>query len=334
MRTSKYILTADDYGACDFIDEGIIKAIKAGKINSVACFAVPFDKEDQLERRIKKLLALKKNYEFAIGLHFSSTAGRPNDETIFLHGNSLTEFDYEQKRHYFKTAHNYHFNSVNISELKTELISQITRLQSVLEDEQIDSLSNHHGLVYMNTKLFRPYAEVAHAYGIPVRSPVIWRNAGLPIRNWDRLPFNPTIRQGLKLRLLDQLKHALDTEARIEILQELKIRYPTCLNDEFYGQAYHSNLKALLEGFQLGTFSSEFLFHLGDPEVRRLEGLSDKETHLLEEPWGIDAGYFHWREQEFEVLLNSKIPIENIQKTNFRSLLEGDEALPVWHENS
>jgi hypothetical protein len=43
MRTSNYILAADNYEAIDYIDQEIIKSIKADKINSVAYFATRFD---------------------------------------------------------------------------------------------------------------------------------------------------------------------------------------------------------------------------------------------------------------------------------------------------
>ncbi len=332
MRQSKYILTADDYGACDFIDNGIIKAIKAGKINSVACFAVPFGKEDDLAQRITRLVELKKDFNFSIGLHFSLTAGRSNMASTFENGNSLTEYDKYEDRHYMMNAYNYHFWKVQEQELEEELQSQIERLQACLgADIQIDSISNHHGIVYMSTRLFRPYAAVAQKNNIPLRSPRIWRKAGLPFRNWDRWPYNPMIRQGLRLRLLDQALDANDEDDRLRLADEFGITYPTCLVDEIYGQAYPANIKALFESFNLGVFSAEFMFHLGDPEYRENKGLGPSEAFKLEEPWGIDAGYFSGREKELDLLMNYTLPLAPLQKASFRELVADDKKYPDWH---
>src|ERR1044071_629700 len=72
---SKLILTADDYGACDYIDSGIIKGLRERRINSVAAFVCFPDSHE----RIEKLLKFRKEegLDFGIGLHFSATAGFP-----------------------------------------------------------------------------------------------------------------------------------------------------------------------------------------------------------------------------------------------------------------
>lgn len=106
MRTSKYILTADDYGAIDYIDRGIMKAIRAGKINSAACFATRFERNGEMElpERIQKLSDLKKEgFEFSIGLHFCISAGFSNDvDNTMFYSNSLTRQDKSKKRYNFK----------------------------------------------------------------------------------------------------------------------------------------------------------------------------------------------------------------------------------------
>lgn len=105
MRTSKHILTADDYGAIDYIDQGIMKAIRAGKINSVACFATRCERncEMELPERIQKLLDLKKEaFEFSIGLHFCISAGFSNDVDTMLYGDSVAKQNKSKKRYDFK----------------------------------------------------------------------------------------------------------------------------------------------------------------------------------------------------------------------------------------
>ena len=332
MRTSKYILTADDYGALDYIDQAIIKAIKAGKINSVACFATRFDRdgEAELPERIQKLVDLKKEgYEFSIGLHFCITSGFSNEVDTMLYGNSLTKYNEEKKRHEFKTAVNYRFKQVDETHIEKELRSQIKILQDLLGDEPIDSISNHHGLVYINTNLFKPYSKVAAEFKIPVRAPITWRKAGLKASNWDKKMFNATIREGIKLKMLDQLRNALDSRSRIKIAQNLNLFHPTCLVDEFYGQPFKPNLVQLFESFNDATFSAEFMFHLADAEFRSQNGLNEDQTADMRSHNGIDSGYFRWREMEFNTLMNTDFP-EKLQKTNFRSLVSLDKEKPIW----
>lgn len=105
MRTSKYLLTADDYGTIDYIDQGIINVIRAGKINSVACFETRFERNGEMEfpERIQKLSDLKKaDFEFSIGLHFFISAGFSNDVDTMLYGNSLTKQNKGKKQCNFK----------------------------------------------------------------------------------------------------------------------------------------------------------------------------------------------------------------------------------------
>ncbi|MDR0801377.1 ChbG/HpnK family deacetylase [Fluviicola sp.] len=332
MRISKYILTADDYGAIDYIDQGIIKAIRMGKINSVACFAVRFDRngETELSERIQKLLDLKKEgYKFSIGLHFCITAGFSSDIDTILYGNSLTKQNKPKKRYDFKSAVNYRFNQVWPDHLEKELRSQIKTLQDLLGDEKIDSISNHHGLVYINTNLFRPYARVAAEYGIPVRSPLTWRKAKLEVKNWDRKVFNLTIREGVKLKMLDQLRNALDSKSRIKVAQNLNLIYPTCLVDEFYGQPFKPNLELLFQTFEEATFSAEFMFHLADAEYRLQHGFNEDQSDQIRTYSGIDSSYFKWREMEFNTLMNTDISTKPL-RTVFRGLVEIDREKPVW----
>lgn len=322
-RASKFILTADDYGACDFIDNGIIKAIKAGKINSVACFAVPFGKEDEFDARMDMLLELQKDYDFRIGLHFSLTAGCP----LVSVKNSLSVRDKKDGVLYFRSVYNYSFNKTETSDMRAELRAQIKRLGDKLGGvEKIDSVSMHDGIVYLDNRLFRQYANVlAEQKKLRVRSPRIWRRAKLPHRNWLT---NPLIRQGISLRQANKLIESLGHEKRIDILDKLDIRYPTCLVDEIYGQPDKFILRELLDCFNREVFSAEFMFHLGDPDHRKAQGLTIERAHKMEAPWGIDPDYFAGRELELEMLLNSDLDGRPATRCTFRDLVKGDETLP------
>ena len=315
MRTSKYILTADDYGAVDFIDNGILKAIQAGKINSVACFALPMRKQDDLDDRMEKLLKLQRDHDFAIGLHFSLTAGRSNDINVSKFGNTLTRRYDNEGYYYMRDPKNYTFGAIQADELALELKSQLSRLKQYTT--AIDSISNHHGIVYMDTDLFKPYAAVAADEGIPVRAPVVWKKYKLPTGNFDHLPGKPVIRQGLKLRWVDQLLDAAKNQPRIDIAKELRLLYPTCLVDEIYGQPYPENLQLLFSAYYQKVFSAEFMFHLGDPEF----------NGVIDVPEGIDKGYFDLRKMEFDTLMNVALPDAQARRVCFKEL-EPEDVLP------
>lgn len=85
----KIIFTADDYGACDYIDSGIEIALKEKRINSVAAFTCFPDSHD----RIENLIRFRKDngLDFAIGLHFCVTAGFPHTvaKSLRADGNDL-----------------------------------------------------------------------------------------------------------------------------------------------------------------------------------------------------------------------------------------------------
>lgn len=330
-RSGKYILTADDYGACDYIDLGVLKAIQEGKINSVACFSVPFGVDDQADYRIRKLIQLHQSgFHFGIGLHISLTAGRPANEQVFSEGNSLTEWDKFTRRFFFRAASRFNWG-MNENDLETELVDQIERMKLFLGNIPIDSLSCHHGVLYLSNRLFKVFARVASRYNIPVRSPIIWRKAGLPYQNWDRLPGNPTLRQGIRLRFYKRLLDALKVNERIDMLNQSGILYPTCLVDEFYGQPYPAHLEFLFKAYQDRRFSAEFMFHLAEPAYRNQLGLHPEQARKIEAPHGIDPSYFGKREQELHTLLNAKLPDEHARLVVFRELVAGDEEFPEVH---
>lgn len=317
MRTSKYILTADDYGAVDFIDAGILKAIQAGRINSVACFALPMGEKDDLDERMEKLLDLKRNHDFAIGLHFSLTAGRSNEINVSKFGNSLTRRKATKGYYYMSDPKNFRFGAIEPDELAAELKSQLNRLREYTAE--VDSISNHHGIVYMDTDLFKPYAEVAAQEGIAVRAPVVWKKYKLPTGNFDHRIGKPIVRQGLKLRWVDQLLNAANNQPRIDYASTLNLLYPTCLVDEIYGQPYPDNLELLFSAFHQKVFSAEFMFHLGDPDF----------TGDATAPDGIDTSYFDSRKMEYQSLINATLPDTYAQRVRFRDLVPEDLLPPI-----
>lgn len=138
MRTSKYLLTADDYGAIDYIDQGIINVIRAGKINSVACFETRFERNGEMEfpERIQKLSDLKKaDFKFSIGLHFFISAGFSNDVDTILYGNSLTKQNKGKKQCNFKWRE-IEFNTLIHTDIPTKPTHTVFRGSEEIDREK------------------------------------------------------------------------------------------------------------------------------------------------------------------------------------------------------
>lgn len=321
---SKLILTADDYGACDYIDSGIIKALKERRINSVAAFVCFPDSHERIEKLIK--FRKDEGVSFAIGLHFSATAGYPLTAAKSLRANGN-----DPKSPFKGPEKFFDGNKYDRNELGAEIEAQIHAMEAILHDagydkvtRQIDSLSNHHGVVYIDNFLFRDYIRMAEYYGLPIRSPQPWSTSKLSKLNLDRKLFNPAVREGLKLGFLQRFWSAPGSKTRVKLADERGLLFPYCLLDEFYGQPSAGYLQFLLNNYNSKTFAAEFMFHLGDKSLRS--------TAKPENLPGINFAYFDYREKELEEIINTPLPslVKNnkIKLSSFRDLDVNDSLEP------
>jgi predicted glycoside hydrolase/deacetylase ChbG (UPF0249 family) len=322
---SKIILTADDYGANNFIDKAVISAIKDGLINSVATFVTFKDSEE----RVRTLLELQrqeaqKGNLFGIGLHFSLTAGYP----VIKEKNTLTYPHTEDI--IFREANNYPFERVNEQEIRKELAAQINLLgQWMGSIDKIDHVSNHHGVTYIDSSIFMAYAdEIKQNFGIPIRSPLNWSKSGLKFLDYDILPSIPLGRQGIKLRWADQLFETLEANIhkRIKYASDNGLVFPFCFSDSVYGQPLVGNLDFLMGQMrsqvllESPTKTVEMMFHLGYYEGHPDNHYPDENI----ETDGIDQGYYYKRKLELQALrrCNWKVIFEEmeIDKITYRGL--------------
>jgi predicted glycoside hydrolase/deacetylase ChbG (UPF0249 family) len=304
---SKLILTADDFGACDFIDAGVYQALRTKKINTVSAFVTHTDSG----RRIKDLLIFREQekekhgtYTFNIGLHFSITSGI----SVLNSRSSLTEEEVSgDGNYYFREAKNYPFRKIKTADLQNELQAQLNTLSAWLGDIPIDHVSNHHGITYVDSRLFQAYIETIAAYdeeryqrNIPIRSPRSWLKSGLKVWRTDGI-FVPTIRQGIELgfwkKILEVTSKKIN-ERKARTLA-LAVKCPDLLADTIYGQPSSDNVRFLLEQLKGEAYSAEFMFHLGHSAY----GYIDPEQ-ITDVPHGIDPYYFVNRQKELETLLS------------------------------
>ncbi len=329
---SKLILTADDYGACNYIDSGIIKALKERRLNSVAAFVCFPDSHDRIEQLVK--LRKDEGLSFGIGLHFSATAGFPLTAAKTLRRDANNPASPFKGPDTFFDGTNY-----NRDELSGEIEAQVHALEAILQDagydknsRQIDSLSNHHGVVYIDNKLFRDYIRLAEFFAIPIRSPQPWSTSKLKKMNFDGKIFNAAVREGMKLGFLQRFWSAPGSKGRVKLADERGLLFPYCLLDEFYGQPSAGYLQYLLNNYTSKTFASEFMFHLGDPALRHeMHALKNAGTDDKVLP-GINFAYFDSRERELAELVSTPLPslVKNNKITlcTFRDLDVDDSLEP------
>ena len=342
--SKQIILTADDFGCCDFIDDGIEFALRKGKINSVAVFVTHKDSAE----RIKKLLRLKKelqggpNGNFGIGLHFSITSGQ-----AISGKSSLTIFtEITEKEKYFREAFGYDFLLSKKEDLEAELIAQLDLIRSILGDEPVDHLSHHHGIIYLSNRLFNVYTRTLNHYNkrhnidIPVRSPVSWfrkftsrtGNNGTELdkkcktcfSEYDNMLLTPAAIEGMKLMMWKKLAQTTVgvMDNRMEKIKTENLRSPNLLCDLIYGQPdlknleyliNHYNNETLLDCMKFDPFSAEFMFHLG-------QGQLDKNKV----PHGINFDYFEYRIKELQELnafnLEKYINDYDIEKVTYSAI--------------
>lgn len=298
---SKIILTADDFGAHDYIDSGIKKALLQKRINSVAAFVCFPDSHDRIEDLLK--FRRDHNLNFGIGLHFSVTAGYPlsNTDSLVKNANAARP-EFHDPSDFFDRGH------YERADITVELNEQIEALEAILQDagydqssKRIDSVSNHHGVVYIDNRLFRDYVSVIRNYGIPIRSARPWSKSKLKTSNADGMIFNPAFREGISLGFLKRAWSAPLVGKRMTVTVQSGLKTTYCLLDEFYGQPSESYLRFLISQYRNRSFSSEFMFHLADAALR------PDSTQKGKLP-GINFDYFPTREKELQDLLIVDVP--------------------------
>jgi len=155
---SNLILTADDYGVIDGIDNAILEAAKAGRINSIAVLPNASDAPQRLQR-----LRQECPPEVEIGCHFTLTSGSvvsSPEKVPSLHRNG--KFFSHKELNY----------AMNPEEVKIELRAQLGVFEA--ENIKVKHLSSHHKALDFFEPVHKAFLQIAHEYSnrqIPIRSP-------------------------------------------------------------------------------------------------------------------------------------------------------------------
>jgi YdjC-like protein len=204
----KYILTADDFGPVDFINQGILEHVEAKKINSVQVL-VNGDTESSLTKKLLKLAkVVPDNTVLDLGVHLTLTSGRPlyrrnsADSTIKNAWDKMVEkktiAGFNSKKYVFKDFKKFYlayvdgktdltkkhlYDAYRLSiqsefELQTDRLA--TAVKSVNASTQTSrlaftSISCHHNIVAVNDDLYEIYAGMAqyNNRNLSIRAPKV-----------------------------------------------------------------------------------------------------------------------------------------------------------------
>ncbi|MCR9171487.1 MAG: ChbG/HpnK family deacetylase [bacterium] len=306
---AKIIFNADDYGFCDQIDDGVVKAINQGLINSVAAFA----NGNQGTERLKRLAQLQDKAD--VGCHITITSGRPLTDT------STFSRDINGKK-YFRTFTELHRPKDHAGqerakkELKDEINAQIDVMESA--GIVVKHLSSHHNSLIFFPEYFEAQVEVARKRGIKLRSTSIipeGKNnlyiAQLAVRSLDNLGVRNAAELFTFMRKIDEWKQGYDHPIPA---------MPDAIDGSHYGPLGMDNIKSKGEFKRelrrkvrklkknLDELPSnavmEYCIHMTDPDGLQTYAFTQEGSDDFYP--GVDWKYFDSRKVEFASLAQLK----------------------------
>lgn len=182
-----YIFNADDFGPIDFINRGVIKAVKIGMINSVQVI-VNGDSRNSLAKKLTELSrAVPDGKTVDIGIHYTLTSGEPltpigvNQKAKKDHWKELVKI--KDDTCFFLNFKKFNFNyKSHLPAIRNEFLAQKNKLGDIIHRVNVaeqnqnlvfSSASSHHNTVTISTVLFNIFLEVSAMGRYPVypRSP-------------------------------------------------------------------------------------------------------------------------------------------------------------------
>jgi len=167
MSKSKIILTADDFGVDDSINDGIIRLAKAAIINSVEVLPnYGAGGELSIENTLKLLdETTASNPNLELGVHLTITSGKPILETTGLSPILC-------KGHFISAK------KTNSAADRDAIYNELTRQVEVLKSNpliwsKVTHLTNHHDALWFFPAYTEMYIKVANDFNLPIRNPYV-----------------------------------------------------------------------------------------------------------------------------------------------------------------
>lgn len=163
---SKLILTADDYGLNQWVNEATINSVKNRTVTSVQVLMNMASEEDVLT--LANAIHEAGNL-CGIGLHFCTTVG----PSLVQKPTSFVELDTDGIYHFIDLNRWKHDPNAD-SDMLEELTAQFEKLKGIIGSERIDSFSSHQNIHMFNPNYMQMLGSLAEENWIPVRSPLRW----------------------------------------------------------------------------------------------------------------------------------------------------------------
>src|SRR5688572_21339853 len=172
---AKLIISADDYGLNEEVNDGIRACIDAGAITSVQILTnLVTEKEMQKLFMAIDRAEIKFGKRCGIGLHFNTTQG----PALFQNPASSLVDGTENGQCMFYSIKTINHDALKMEYIKAEFQKQLETLQTFLNGRQeIDSISSHHNIHFFSEVITKAILELVDDK-IPFRSPVQWRSEG------------------------------------------------------------------------------------------------------------------------------------------------------------
>lgn len=334
----RLIVTADDFGACDYIDNGIKEAVKAGVVSSVAAL-VNFEPRDsshpygaykgsipalkELVHDIKHSPDYKKARHVRVGLHFNFHAGTP----VYPHESKIKSLLTRKKvngKRLFKTIEQFNPDKVDIREVIKELHAQYSTFFHGMGHAP-DQLSSHFPIIFMTPEFFEAVCMLAKPLKIPIRNPfLIWqtKNDQKKSDNFhvlkDTKKFfrkkSKTKHIGLKraIKLIDTLDDTILSgwkRKNLKAMQKFEIPFADYVQCHVYGNGHNSDCVENVLNHLLAFHPQWYKKPDNQAAVTEMVvHLGTGDFNPTQVPSGIDENYFVGRQNELNrILQNSKL---------------------------
>jgi predicted glycoside hydrolase/deacetylase ChbG (UPF0249 family) len=291
-QVRQVIVTCDDYGSSEMVDQAIYQAIEQGvplTVSSHVTFARSADAITRLHTD---------HPQIPIGLHLSVTSGSPVST-------QWAQSPFVDEQGQFLTIDQIIPVVADIPpELwRAEITAQIARIVECTGT--IDHISSQDNIALMYTPALEVLSQIAREHEIPLRSPLpvsqsILTEYEFPIEEVAMGYVRSAAKNApIRVAALRRYTTLASMMNNVEILKENGIPHPTYAAGGLYFSADLATIEAIIAAIPPGE-SAEIVFHLGLP---------DNDSPV---PHGINAQYYHQRYRESELLREHMSEIQQI----------------------
>lgn len=293
------IITADDFGASENINDGIKIAADKKAITAISVMS-------NFTESLPELKQISENHpDIGIGIHLNIVTGKP-----ILNAEQIPSLVNPNGSFYTIDDLLPRIKNISVDDLREELRAQILALAKY--DIKIDHLSYQFGILSIYTTFFEIVTELAREFNVPVRSPLLasvkypqtFPNSHMNKRG-HQIAFRFALTHPFKAIGLLKYSRNHQMERKAEKLNELGVLHPDLLIDYFWGDPTAANFIYILEHLPKGI--SELILHLGT--------YSRQDNY----PGGLDVDYFKNRENEL-IICTSDYLKEYFNYLNIRAV--------------